>query len=173
MDVRDLLKVEKMSKKDKTMLVIFIIGVIVLGLILFSNYKNSKTGTVKTINKVQKSGIPAAAITKKDTEEKKKIDPSDMEELIRGVGREDPFLPSERKTYMRSKYGLGFRLEGITIDSDGRPMAIINDEIVGVGDMIADGEVVKIEKEKVTVKIGKKEYNLRLWSDQAIKEGGK
>ena len=134
--------------------------------ILFSNYKNSRTRTtVKTINKVQKSGVSATAITKKDTEErrkKKKIDLSNIEELIRGVGREDPFLPSERKTYTRSKYSLEFRLEGITIDSDGRPMAIINDKIVGVGDMIADGEVVKIGKEKVTVKVGKKKYNLRL-----------
>jgi len=56
----------------------------------------------------------------------------------------------------------------VTMDSEGKLMAIINDEIIGVGGIIGGGEVISIEKEEVVIKKDDEEHILRLWSDRAL-----
>ena len=74
-------------------------------------------------------------------------------------GRRDPFIPligqeknvSARLTDVRSVYEVD--LEGIAMGADGKRLAIINGEIMKVGDRVGDLEVKKIELNSVTISI--------------------
>ncbi|MFH1836868.1 MAG: hypothetical protein ABH862_01960 [Candidatus Omnitrophota bacterium] len=179
MDMRDLLKIEKISGKDRVMIIMLVLAIVIFVLVLLGNVNNRKNRVTLVKEKavsglVEKADpLPSKEKVKKAKIERKMLS-SEMEKLTKDVGREDPFMPAPKRDYKQDKYGFALRLEGITIDSEGRPMAIINDEIVSVGNKVADGEVIRIDKDRVFIKMGEKERELILWSDQSpsnIEEG--
>lgn len=69
-------------------------------------------------------------------------------------GRRNPFIPlvtSDGRLLKLEKEGdaSGLLLEGIIYDKYGRSYAIVNGEIVKIGDAIGDYQVLKIENNKV------------------------
>jgi hypothetical protein len=69
-------------------------------------------------------------------------------------GKRDPFIalvtPDGRLLNLDSSGGKAkIVLEGIVYDKDGRSYAIINDEVVSIGDYILGHAVFKIEEDKV------------------------
>lgn len=72
----------------------------------------------------------------------------------------DPFVLEESGPVQASAIG-SLRLMGITVgQKNGKPHAIINDEIVSVGSRIGAFTVVNILPTKVVVTDGEKEYDL-------------
>jgi hypothetical protein len=68
--------------------------------------------------------------------------------------KRDPFIPlvtpDGRLLKLEQEEGVtGLLLEGIIYDKHGLSYAIINGEIVKIGDKVGDYQVLKIEKEKV------------------------
>ena len=179
MDMRDLLKIEKISGKDRIMIVMLVLAIIIFVLVLLGNANNRKNRVSLDKEKavsgfVEKTDPLLLKEKVKKAKIERKMPPSEMEELMKDVGRKDPFMPASKSDNKQYRYGFELRLEGITIDPEGRPMAIINDEIVSVGSKIADGEVVRIDKDRVFIRSGQKERELILWSDQSsenIEEG--
>lgn len=168
MEIKDLLKVEKLSKKDKAMSVMLVIGAAVLVLILFGNARAGKKNSVKSAGgSTKQTAVQEDIILKKDIKNFYESS-SAKKEAADGVGRDDPFSQPVNKTNKQGKYISGFRLEGVTMDSEGKLMAIINDEIIGVGGGIGGGEVISIEKDEVIIKEGDEEHILKLWSDQSL-----
>lgn len=69
-------------------------------------------------------------------------------------GKRDPFIPlvtpdGRILKLEREDNASGLTLEGIIYDERGSSCALINAEIVGIGDVINGYEVLKIEKRKV------------------------
>jgi len=90
-------------------------------------------------------------------------------------GRRDPFVPLVRGgrfvTATKAATGIeGVVLEGVLWDPD-RPIAIINGELVGEGEII-DGFLVKqIGVDRVVLKAGDKEHTIPLIQEAVLKEG--
>lgn len=69
-------------------------------------------------------------------------------------GKRNPFIPlvtSEGRLLKLDKQESegGLSLEGIIFDKYGRSFAIVNGSVVGVGDVVAGYQVLKIEEKKV------------------------
>lgn len=80
----------------------------------------------------------------------KKIMPEEIRRLLENVGRDDPFVPPQKGYRTSLPVTEKSQLEGI-IWSEDKPMAIINGEIVGEGQIIGDKKIIKIEKDSVIV----------------------
>ncbi len=88
--------------------------------------------------------------------------PAEPQNLPEGVGRKDPFAkPDIRQREGKGSVSSELNVSGITWVGE-KPMAIINDMILGVGGKIEGKEIIKIESESVTVKDGEREYVLWL-----------
>ena len=76
-------------------------------------------------------------------------------------GKRNPFIPlvtSDGRLLKLDKGESqgGLLIEGIIYDKQGRSFAIVNGAVVGIGDMVADYQVLKIEEKKVIfIKEGK------------------
>jgi len=69
-------------------------------------------------------------------------------------GKRNPFIPlvtSDGRLLKLDKGESqgGLLIEGIIYDKQGRSFAIVNGAVVGIGDMVADYQVLKIEENKV------------------------
>ncbi|MDP8258566.1 MAG: hypothetical protein P9L90_04000 [Candidatus Aadella gelida] len=168
MEMKDLLKIEKLSKKDRVFSALLAIGIIVLILILLSNSGKREKSKSKEIKNVAEQAGKPEVIVQKGYRKKPYMSSSDKKDITIGMGRDNPFIPPKSGSNEQGKYTSGFRLEGVTMDSEGKLMAIINDEIIGVGGIIGGGEVISIEKEEVVIKKDDEEHILRLWSDRAL-----
>lgn len=74
----------------------------------------------------------------------------------------DPFVVGEDSLFPR---GLSsFRVSGIVLDPHGAH-AVINDEVVKVGDELGGWEIIKILPNKVILKRDDEEVNLNLWEE--------
>jgi len=156
MKVDYLLKFQNLSQKEKIMLVLLIVGLIVLAFILIDNYNNSDKLTQVEI--ADKKEIHSQKIKQDIVQKVKKNKPREIESLLQGVGREDPFSPAKKQINLAPEQ---LNLVGILWDAD-KPLAVINDTVVAQGDMIRDKKVVKIEKEAVILEENGKEIKLRL-----------
>ena len=89
-------------------------------------------------------------------------------------GKRDPFIPliSEDKTIM-GQAGWSFissklpemKIEGILFDKT-KPLAIINDKIVKVGDNINNCKIVSITREEMVIRYMDKEYSVKISGDK-------
>jgi len=156
MKVDYLLKFKNLSQKEKIMLVLLIAGLIVLAFILIGNHNNSdKLAQVEIADKKE---MHSQKIKQDIVQKVKKNKPREIESLLQGVGREDPFSPAKKQINLAPEQ---LNLVGILWDAD-KPLAVINDTVVAQGDMIRDKKVVKIEKETVILEEEGKEIKLRL-----------
>ncbi|MFH1905515.1 MAG: hypothetical protein ABIK53_08355 [bacterium] len=89
-------------------------------------------------------------------------------------GRRDPFIPliSENKTVM-APTGWSFissklpemKIEGVLFDEI-KPLAIINDKIVAIGDSISNCKIVSITREEIVIRYMNKEYSVKMSGDK-------
>ena len=75
--------------------------------------------------------------------------------LYDAKGKRDPFIPlvtpDGRLLKLEQEEGVaGLLLEGIIYDKYGTSCAIVNSEIVRIGDKVGEFQVLKIEEKKVT-----------------------
>ena len=81
--------------------------------------------------------------------------------LINRLDRRDPFSKDHTGIYKLKVSSGSLNLGGIIYDEK-KPLAIINDKIVGKGDMVEDKEIIRITPEEVILKDREKEYILKL-----------
>ena len=79
---------------------------------------------------------------------------SEKEFLYDAQGKRDPFIPlvtpDGRLLKLEQEAGVaGLLLEGIIYDKNGTSCAIVNGEIVRIGDKVGEFQVLKIEERKV------------------------
>ncbi|MGB2662120.1 MAG: hypothetical protein WBD04_07030 [Candidatus Omnitrophota bacterium] len=170
MKIEDLQKkLNKMSNKEKTRSGLLVAAIIILAFILIANYRRGQKAI--TFKKIGKKGVAVVERLKGPGVKKaRKKKPTKIQAMLREVGREDPFLqPSERRTTVRPVRAELY-LSGIV--SDGRrSLAIINDMLVGEGDMIEDKKIIKIKSRSVVIRDGEREYTLRLGGFESQKGG--
>ncbi len=88
-------------------------------------------------------------------------------------GRRDPFLPLVSKDgYIINReadvLASDMNLEGIIFDKSGKSLAIINGKVLKVGDKIGNYNILKIEKQKVTLEFNAEEVVLELKEEPSI-----
>ncbi len=88
-------------------------------------------------------------------------------------GKRDPFIPLVTGE-VRTSLGLAavedaddVRFEGIIYDPSGNSMVVLNDEVLKEGDKLYNVEVVKINKNSVTIKVHDRVHTIKL-----VEEGG-
>ncbi|MFH1411836.1 MAG: hypothetical protein ABIG55_04235 [Candidatus Omnitrophota bacterium] len=167
MEMKDLLRIEKLKKSDRAKLVFIVVGLVILAIVLASNRNGGKKAPAKENAKQYAASGPDVR-TPDEIKKKKNTRIADIQELVPRSGRSDPFVPPRSRPRKIGFYSSSFRLEGVTTSPDGKVMAIINDEIVAVGGKIGSAEVVSIAKEEVVIREGEKEYKLKLWSDRSL-----
>jgi len=83
-------------------------------------------------------------------------------------GKRDPFLPlvtkdgrivSEHSAVERAE---DIKLQGIIWDPRGKSFAMLNGEVVSVGDLLGGFRMIKIEQRSVTLESSGKEYKISL-----------
>ena len=168
MKIEDLIKLDSLSKKDKLKLGLLAAATIILVIILIANYRSAqKKVSFKGAAKGREVALGRTRKLKGERSRKEK--PAEIQALLKEVGREDPFLqPSEKKISRPARAKLV--LSGIVSNGE-RSLAIINDMLVGEGDMIEDKKVIKIDDRGVVIKNGEKEYRLRLGGYESQKGG--
>ena len=121
--------------------------------------KESKIITPDKFKEIIDSTKHKTSITLKDTSVSKyKKEIASIEAT--GWGR-DPF--SKRGALLGGgEFISDFKLEGILLDNRAQSTAIINGEIVREGDTVDNAKIVQIEKNRVIINDGSKDYQLRL-----------
>jgi len=163
-------KFRGMKKDQQIKLIGFIIAIFIFIFILVENSKMSQNNDAQSRKQRAQQKVETKAsesygkkvtdiITAKTC--KKKEMPPEIQALLSSVGREDPFLLGSRRMTAEQANNQSLYLRGVVWDQV-KPMAIINDIIVTVGDIISEKEVVKIERERVILKEGEEEIMLRL-----------
>lgn len=169
MEIRDLIKFKNLNKRNRITLGLLIMAFAILAIVLIANYKRShKPIQVKEIDKKETTVIKKTEELKGRKARKKK--PIEIEAMLDEVGREDPFLPASEKYIPVAPAHTGQNLTGIIWDAK-KPLAIINNMIVGEGEIIGNKKIIKIEKESVLISENGKEYILRLGGFKTQKEG--
>ncbi|MBN2453280.1 MAG: hypothetical protein JXB40_03350 [Candidatus Omnitrophica bacterium] len=91
-------------------------------------------------------------------------------------GKRDPFIPlvGIEKPVISSLADItsvsDIKLEGIASIAGGKMAAILNGEIAKEGDRFGEIEIIKIEKRTVTIKMGDRNYELKI-SEEMAKAG--
>ena len=71
----------------------------------------------------------------------------------------DPFFFSEVKKVYKGK---AIVLRGVSVDSKGKGYALVNDDIVTIGDIVSGYTVMEVQKNKVLLQRGKDSFYLGL-----------
>ena len=93
-------------------------------------------------------------------------------------GKRDPFVPligQDRAAITGLEDVVSIddvNLEGIAVSAQGKPVAIVNGEMLKEGEKRGNLEIKKITKSMVILIIGGKEYNLKL-TEEGGSKGGK
>jgi hypothetical protein len=168
MNIKDLIKLTSLNKTEKIKLGLLAAASVILIVILITHYKS-------THKKVLPKRGPAAQAAvygkmKKPREERAhKEKTAEVQALLKEVGREDPFLqPTEKKISART--GAELVLSGIVSNGE-RSLAVINDMLVGEGDMIGDKKIIRIGNKGVVIRDGEKEYMLKMKGFEPEKGG--
>lgn len=143
---------ENLDKKQKLQVTITAIGIVFLIFLIAGNVQKSYKKRASIIDaNTELSSFLSAPISL----ERKNIE----ESLVKQDWGRDPFFPSAS---MISSSDLGgVVLNGIVWDKE-NPYAIINDDVVKVGDTIGDIGIVEINEKSVTVEQDGKKYTLEL-----------
>ncbi|MCK5450604.1 MAG: hypothetical protein KAI70_02415 [Candidatus Omnitrophica bacterium] len=154
-----------LEKKEKIKLAMLFAALMVLVFVLMSNGNREKKKDAVISDKIPVK--VTSAMTKKINNNKvKRTMAGEGKKELLGVGRQDPFVVPDEKYMEQSVIGPLARLKGITLDSKGKPLAIIGSEIVGIGDKVGDAEVLDITKDTVVVGLEGEEHILRLWEER-------
>lgn len=141
-------------KKEKLELIItaiLIILFIILFMSLFFKKKHAPSPVAAVKQEVPKTEISIQQPGKQAEENEAQV-----------WGR-DPFTLTAEKTIQVKSATLPI-LTGIIWDEQ-HPMAVIGDEVVGIGGKVSDYEVKKIEKERVILQKGEETFTLELYNE--------
>ncbi len=150
--------------RQRLLIILAIIIVVVLVLTLTQSKPKSKIPERRAVakektptEKIPKvAGAEKPAPTEKEVKKQEKSIAQTMPEREEGWG-EDPFVRDfSFITEIRD-----LQLTAITI-SESRSYALINNQIVGVGDEISGKKVIEIEKDKVVVEKGGRRFTIFL-----------
>jgi len=146
-------RLKALKQNQKIRLLVLVIAIVILIIFLYNAMK------VRTSSQMSKES-PQDYSFFRGREEKENIVlnsdvsqreiPPQIQAILITVGREDPFLIPERKKASLQLSSNKLTLIGIVWDAQ-KPLAIINDTIVSIGEMIGDKQVSKIEKDKVVL----------------------
>lgn len=149
-------------KESKVKVGLFIAAVIILVAILISNHSKSRKAktrrTTYTADEISALSVRESGVIKK----KVKRTSAGAAALLQDVGREDPFLPPDATDIYVGAQHAKLNISGITFDARGKPLAIINNQLIGEGGTIGKVEIVKISENSVIVLEEGIEYTLRL-----------
>ena len=159
--------------KQKKEFIIIGVGLLLLVVVVLSNLKPKKKSPPKLKEDVKAADTvnPAAGVVVPDTAAAgaQKIggflppDESVIKAQLKRMSNEqplkDPFYPLVDK--VTSKRG-SLVLKGVSWKENGASFAVINQEIVKIGDTIGDSKVVSIEKKSVTLEKDGQKYILVL-----------
>jgi len=144
-----------MRKKDIIELIITGVLIVVLGLLVSRELKGGK----QMVSFLRTQKLKEASPLIREKGEEKRLYLALEEEAGKLKLERDPFFKQPIVLAGDSSHGL--RLSGIVWDET-RPTAIINDEILAVGDQIAGYKVVIINKNKVIVSNGQQNVELNI-----------
>ncbi len=144
---------------DKRKLELLIAGIliIVFTFILINSFKKVKSKHMFIKSQVSAKALPAQELKPLFMTKKPEVK---KEEREIGWGR-DPFTLQET-SIDRVDTIANLKLMGITIDKTAKSMAIINNELLSVGDKIGKFRVIKISKGSVIVTDEKENFELKL-----------
>ena len=164
MKLPDLIKFTDLNKTTKIKLALLILASLVLAAILLSGRKGAhKPERVK--NPVATAKTVTGKTEKLKPGKTREKDPAEMKELLRGVGRSDPFLRPDERSVSGGLSRLGLKLSGIVKDGN-RTLAIINGAFIGEGETIDGKKIIRIEEKSVLVSESGKEYTIRMgWGE--------
>ena len=168
MKVEDLLKFNNMSDKEKIRLGLLVAAIIIFALIMISNYRKGQGAAYEAVKK--REMIIGKKREEAEAGKTAKKKPAQIQAMLREVGREDPFFPPSRIKTPTRPFREKLHLSGIVSNGE-RSLAIINDMLVGEGDMIEDKKIIKIKSKSVVIKEGDKEYTLKLGGFESQKGG--
>lgn len=141
----------------KTLPLIFLIFLVLLMIVVWSNAFKKK---------------PKRSIASGKAKSSQSVSKEDADIVFWGERSVKKRLKSEFKSLGRDPFSLGkeaasladLNLIGILWD-ESFPQAIINGEIVKVGDVINNNKVVEIKRDKVILSEGKNRVELKLWNE--------
>ena len=146
---------KNLDKRQKTELSITAIGIIFLIFLVIGNIQRiqkKKIAIIKTGTKMSPSLSAPISLERGEIKES----------MIKDSWGRDPFFFT---TSGMAGSGLeGLVLNGIVWDKD-NPYAIINDDVVKIGDKLDDMRVVEISEKSVTLEQDGKRYTLQLSSE--------
>lgn len=134
--------------------------IVVLVVVIAGNLKKKPFKKLVPVS----SGVPAAAVAKSPAATPVSFIPADERRLKMQKERanlpwgKSPFKSSTDKDYQKTD----LELKGISLGKDKKNFAFINNDIVKVGDKVADYEVVEIQKDRVLLKKGDQGFYLTL-----------
>ncbi|MFQ5951830.1 MAG: hypothetical protein ACE5JK_00270 [Candidatus Omnitrophota bacterium] len=170
MKIEELIKlINSMSKKEKIKLGLLAAATVILMLILIANYKTGlRRMPLKEAARKKEFALEKVRALKEKRAKKEK--PVEIQAMLREVGREDPFLPATEKYVPTRPARTELYLSGIVSDGK-RSLAIINDMLVGEGDMIGDKKIIKIKARSVIIRDDGREYILKIGGFESQKGG--
>ena len=145
-----------MNKSKKEAIIVGIL-VVIFAVVLISNFKKAKHPQ-KKVNKNIPLAIKAEKLPSKSVKANTNIIVLQRERAKLPWGRDPFFFTKAKKAYK----GRRLMLKGISLDKSGVGYAFINDEIVTVGDKVANYRVMEIKKDKVLLKRGSDTFYLAM-----------
>lgn len=141
-----------MDKKQKEILITIVLVIVFIGASFYQLSKGMKRPKRKSYEKE----MPAPPDP--STSSKKGLDLSQLEELPWG---RDPFVKASKPKPVKEKDR--FTLSAVIWDEN-EPYAVINDEILVVGQEIEEYHVIDIDVDTVILQKGSKEIKLKLYN---------
>lgn len=141
----------------KKLPLIFLIFLVLIMVVVWSNVLKKKpkrsigTGEVKAGQNTPKTNEDIAFWGESQVKKR-------LRSQFKDLGR-DPFSLGQEEAFLAD-----LNLIGILWD-EAYPQAIINGEIVKVGDNISNNKVIEIKKDRVVLSDGKKRIELKLWNE--------
>lgn len=91
----------------------------------------------------------------------KKIDLEGEVDFVSFLSDSDKQIPAAGDDPFRQSLSSGLKFEGLIWDEKGKPLALINGSIFGIGDKVGNYKIAEITSEKVVLKKGTKELVLK------------
>lgn len=146
-----------MSPKEKKQLIVIVTGIAIMAFSFIGNSKSSKKKAQPASPAAAAQAAPSAAPSQSPTQSDKT--PASQKEREKLSWGRNPFIPlATGKELQKSN----LELKGISFGQDKSSYAFINNEIVKIGDNVANYEVVAIEKDKVLLKKGSQTFYVTL-----------
>jgi len=144
-----------MDKKKKE-IIITVIFIIVLVVVVFTRLRKKSPSGKITKPVATKTGNQSSSLLSKPVKANKDIINSQLKRIQLPWGR-DPFSLANSK---KIRTGRNLDLKGISLDTNGKGYAFINDKIVAVGEVILGYKIIEIKHDKVLLKKGEDSFYL-------------